>query len=89
MRLVRGILLDHRVKAAQFSDWQFGFRRRRGCADSQFVLQTVFDYSSNVLRKRLFFCIIDLKKAFDSVDHGVLVCVLLSMGLDPRIIDLI
>lgn len=37
----------------------------------------------------LYYGIVDFSKAFDSVDHDVLLCRLLQMGFDYRVVDML
>lgn len=89
MRVVRTYIVQHRAMRGQFSMWQFGFRAKRGCDDSCFSLQTIYDHCVYVLGLPLYYGIVDFSKAFDSVDHDVLLCRLLQMGFDTRVVDML
>ena len=53
------------------SEWQAGFRSKRGCRDNILTLRTIYDW---VLaeRKELYVSFIDYSAAFDSVSHKFL-----------------
>lgn len=50
---------------------QFGFRKRRGCAQAAFVLRTMIDQAI-CKKQKLFTCFVDFKKAYDSVPRDLL-----------------
>ena len=53
------------------SDAQFGFRKGRSTLDAIFVLNAVIQNILNE-KKRLYCAVIDLKKAFDSINlHNI------------------
>ena len=53
------------------SEWQAGFRKKRGCRDNVLVLRTIYD---DMLEqgKKLYVTFIDYKAAFDSISHKFL-----------------
>jgi Reverse transcriptase (RNA-dependent DNA polymerase) len=69
-------ILDHRISTwAEANhlraDCQFGFRRNRSCAQAAFVLRTLVE-QARALRRPLFACFVDFKKAYDSVPRHLL-----------------
>ena len=71
-----------------YADEQNGFRRARSCEDHIFVLSSLLEY-----RKRIgldTFCLfIDLRKAFDLIDHSILLLRLLQYNIDGRLFRLL
>ena len=67
------ILLKRIMKecAAFFSDWQAGFRQRRGCRDNILLLRVLYDQVING-DKRCVVTYIDYKAAFDWISHKFL-----------------
>jgi hypothetical protein len=70
------------------SDLQFGFKKGIGCADVIFSVKTVVNYfverGSSVYAATL-----DLRKAFDSVNHSTLHSTLLQAGIPLPIVNII
>jgi hypothetical protein len=64
----------------QIQDEQCGFRRGRGTTDQLFVLQQVLEKSREYSRQ-VFISFVDLEKAYDRVDRGLLWDVLLEYGV--------
>ena len=50
------------------SEWQAGFRKKRGCSDNVLTLRTIYDEMLE-LGKKLYVSFIDYSAAFDSVSH--------------------
>jgi hypothetical protein len=70
------------------SELQFGFKPGIGCADVIFSVKTVVDYF--VSRGSMVYAsTLDLRKAFDSVNHCDLYNTLLVAGIPPPIVDII
>ena len=61
------------------SEWQAGFRSKRGCRDNVLVLRTLCDY---ILRqdKKLYATFIDYSAAFDTVSHRFIDVALTKSG---------
>ena len=70
------------------SDEQNGFRRMRSCIDHIYVLITIL--KQRKLKKReTFVCFIDFKRAFDSVNHDLLIYKLLKNGIDGKFLKIL
>ena len=68
----------------EISDVQAGFRKGRGTRDQiasvLWIIQKVRDFQRNI-----YFCFIDLAKAFDCVDHNKLWKILKEMGMPDHL----
>ena len=81
------ILSRHRSVMETTSN-QFGFKPKYGRDQSVFVLKQVMDfYISN--GSPLYFCYLDLSKAFDRVDHSLLFRKLLRRKLPAIIVRIL
>ena len=65
------------------SDWQAGFRKKRGCRDNILILRTIYDEMLEV-GKTLFATYIDYSAAFDSVSHKFLDEALKAAGASDK-----
>ena len=72
----------------QLLEQQYGFRPDRSCADALFSLRRVCESAWNK-GTTLYICMLDLTKAFDSVDRNMAWQVLLSRGVPPKLVALI
>jgi len=67
---------------------QFGFRKGRRTTDASFIITSAIDYA----KKRnhpLFACIVDLAKAFNTINHNLLWKKLMSIGLSTKILNIL
>lgn len=79
-RIVHQQLVAFLDEAGAFSDLQFGFRKGRSCAD--LLLSTTDDWLLAMdAKKYTAMAFIDLTKAFDNVDHQVLLLTLQNYGI--------
>jgi hypothetical protein len=86
-----GTLLKRRVDKiidGRLLEAQAGFRRGRSCQDMTFVMRMLRGYSKEMKRK-LYSCFIDLRKAYDSVDRDALWMVLKWYGVDGHLLKMI
>ena len=66
-----------------FSDWQAGFRQKRGCRDNVLLLRVIYDqYIKN--NNNFVVTFIDFKAAFDSVSHKYLDSALAKAGASRK-----
>jgi hypothetical protein len=69
-------------------DLQFGFRQGVGCDDAIFMLRATVEYF-NSKGGTVHMAALDLRKAFDSVNHDKLFCSLKKNGLPDLLINII
>ena len=72
-----------------FSNVQFRFRPNMRTADSLFIFKTLINKYFNLLKKPIYSCFIDLRKAFDSVWRNGLFSKLQSSGIGSKTIIII
>ncbi|KAH7619091.1 putative LINE-1 retrotransposable element ORF2 protein [Nannochloris sp. 'desiccata'] len=65
---------------------QAGFRLKPGCRDQRFSFQDIIDAAIE-RSKPLFVALIDIEKAFDSVDRPALLEIMRSAGVEEDLID--
>ena len=65
------------------SDEQAGFRSGKTCQDQIFILETIADMAKK-RGKPLYCCLIDLRKAFDSINRRKLYETMRETGIDPE-----
>ena len=82
------ILLNICQDSLTSDELQFGFKEGIGCSDAIFSIQTVVDYYVNN-GSSVFASALDLKKAFDSVNHFKLLSTLLKSGIPLPIVNII
>ena len=70
-------------------EWQAGFRSNRGCLDNIFTLNMLIQFQLRKNKGKLYGLFVDLKSAFDSVDHNLLWRKLLNLGLSTKIINIL
>ena len=73
---------------------QHGFRKDRGCADGIFITRRIIEEfglttSSTGAGDNLYLLFVDLKKAFDSCDRGLIFQLLHKCGVPSNIINII
>ena len=75
--------VHHRLPDAQ-AGFRKGRRTRDQIADSHWTIKKVREFQKNI-----YFCFIDLAKAFDCVDHNKLWKILQEMGIPDHLICLL
>lgn len=70
-------------------EFQSGFRKGRGCLDNIFTLNSLIQYHLNQPKGKLFALFIDFRRAFPSVNHGLLWSKLHSVGISSKIIKIL
>ena len=67
------------------SDSQFGFRTNRRTTDAIFILNTLIEQAQH-LRRPLYVCFVDLRKAYDTVVHRFLWGRLCKIGIEGQLL---
>lgn len=67
---------------------QFGFKRDISCADAIFVLRTTVDYF-NARGSTMYLASLDIKKAFDTVNHEKLFISIAKTGVPQPVIEVL
>ena len=68
-----------------FPEEQYGFRENRRAMDCIFILNTLIE-KTRANHSQLFLCYVDLKKAFESIQHNLLWKKLHALGVSGQII---
>ena len=84
------ILLDRMKQKAEeaLSESQFGFRPGRGTVDAIFIVRQLIEKAKEH-RVQLHFNFVDFKAAFDTIWRKALWKMMLAIGIDPKIINII
>ena len=84
-KIMSVILLQRLIKecSGYFSDWQAGFRQKRGCRDNVLLLRVIYD---QFIKEHRNFVVtyIDFKAAFDSVSHKYIDSALAKAGASRK-----
>jgi len=81
-------LIDYIDENQLLSDEQNGFRRLRSCVDHLYVLITVLKERKKN-KQDTFACFVDFARAFDSIDHDLLVYKLIQKGIDGKFLNIL
>ena len=73
----------------RFSLTQFGFRPNHRTADSVFIVKTLITKYLNSIKKPIYACFVDLRKAFDSIWRKALFFKLMSSGIGKKMVNTI
>ena len=73
----------------KFSAVQFGFRPNHRTADSVFIVKTLITKYLSLLKKPIYACFVDLRKAFDSIWRKALFFKLMSAGVGRKMVNII
>lgn len=88
-QIILSRLTEWTESEAVLPESQSGFRPRRGCIDNVFVLTSLIHINLRLKRRKVFAAFIDFKRAFDSVDHGILYYKLYSSGISSKLLRII
>jgi hypothetical protein len=83
--------LHERVRGAidnALLDAQCGFRPNRGCNDQLHTIRRVCELA-RAFNENIYLCLVDLKKAFDSVHRDSLWKILPEYGVGPKCVEAI
>ena len=85
LKLFEYCLLPFLNKYIHVNSHQFGFRRQTGCISAITVLkETVLNYTSS--GSKVHCAMIDLSKAFDKVNHKILIMKMMEAGMPPLLV---
>lgn len=68
---------------------QNGFRKGRGCIDNVFTLSSIINIHLRLKSRKLFAAFVDLKRAFDSLNHSLLWEKLYNLGISGNMISIL
>ena len=88
MSLVKGSLVKQMMENGDISVYQSGFTAGRRAEDNRFMLDHCIRGSFN-MREMLVLISVDFSKAFDSVDRGFLIEVLVEYGCYADLVDIV
>ena len=80
-KVIHGKIEDFLEKEKLINNNQFGFRRKRGTIDALLDFAENIKYSWDRCKSRRHCLFLDLKKAFDTVDHQYLLDKCYAMGI--------
>ncbi len=88
-----GVLLDRLNKAITnfeiLEENQVGFRKGYQTSDHIFTLQSIIENAFQTSKGSLYFCFVDYKKAFDSINHKLLLHKLVTYGINGNFLKVI
>ena len=64
---------------------QYGFRKHRSTGDAIHAIRRLMDYAE-ITGKEAFFLFLDWEKAFDKVDHNILISKLYALGIRGKVL---
>lgn len=82
------ILLHYLEYQLCSDELQYGFKKNSSCRNALFVLRSVVEYY-NRRDTTVSLCALDISKAFDKVDHFVLLKLLMKKGIKKRVITIL
>ena len=88
-QIINKRLLNWAETKNKIPEFQAGFRPKRGCADNVYKLNSIIQLKLSDPRRKLFAVFVDFKRAFDLVDHTILLTKLYRIGVSSKIIKII
>ena len=76
-------------KEGKYKESQAGFRRKRATRDHVRILNSLINSKLKVNEGKLYANTIDFKKAFNTVDRGLLVDKLKQIGIEGRMLNMV
>ena len=86
--IIRTRLTEWAEDRGLFPEAQFGFRENRRATDCVFVLNALIE-SCKGKQMPLYACFVDLRKAFDCVNHSLLWLKLVQLGISKQMLTLL
>ena len=87
--LLRVLMVRIRRKVQENVDnVQYGFRKGKGTRNAIFILRMLIERAIEMQRK-VYLCFVDFQKAFDTVDHEMIIEMLKEIGIDGKDLRLI
>ena len=87
-KLFEYCLLFKMKEFVELNDRQHGFREKYSTSTACFVLkETIFEYTRS--NSNVYACFLDISKAFDSVNHEILMAKLLKLGIPYTYVNMI
>ena len=84
VKLLLGLIMQRiRKLHPEINECQFGFMPDKGTPNAVFTLKNLGQRAIE-MKKDLFLCFIDYKKAFDQVKHNEMICMLDQIGIDDK-----
>lgn len=71
----------------KLSKWQNGFRKKTRIGDNIFIMQTIFEKYLKAKRGKIYWCFLDLEKAFDTVNRNKLWYKLRNKGISKLFVE--
>ena len=87
-KLLESILLNRYKELLTTQENQFGFKEKHSTDMCVYVLKDIINYY-NAHRSPVFCCFLDIKKAFDRVNHAILFKKMLARGFPVHVVQLI
>lgn len=87
--IMKSRLVAWAIRNQMFPECQAGFVEGRGCLDNNFTLMLAINLQLRLKGRKVFAFFVDLRRAFDSVDHNKLVIHLSKIGVSAKFLRLL